>query len=104
MDMHQCRGEFGAGAVLMMEDAGPHCMDCSDLGHLEYLPAGNAALTRRATKLSGLSAVVVRWSRSRKRYERQGILAEPEAIEHAEAELTEGEVREHRRLGDELHS
>ncbi len=98
-----CRGEFGAGAVLMMEDAGPHCMGCSDLGHLEYLPAGNAALTRRATKLSRLSAVVVRWSRSRKRYERQGILAEPEAIEQAEAELTEGEVREHRRLSDELH-
>jgi hypothetical protein len=98
-----CRGEFGAGAILMMDDAGPHCMDCSDLGHLEYLTAGNAALTRRATKLSRLSAVVVRWSRSRKRYERQGILAEPEAIEQAEAELTEGEVREHRRLGDELH-
>ena len=80
-----CRGEFGAGAVLMMEEAGPNCMDCADLGHLEYLPAGNAALTRRATKLSPESAVVVRWSRSRKRYERQGILAEPEAIEQAEA-------------------
>jgi len=99
----KCRGEFGAGAILLMEDAGPHCMDCVDLGHLEYLPAGNAALTRRATKLSRLSAVVVRWSRSRKRYERQGILAEPEAIEQAEAEgLTEGEVRERRRLGGEL--
>jgi hypothetical protein len=100
----RCRGEFGAGAVLMMEDAGPLCMDCADLGHLEYLPAGNATLTRRATKLSLVSAVVVRWSRSRKRYERQGILAEPEAIEQAEAErLTEGEVRERPRLGGELH-
>jgi signal transduction histidine kinase len=88
----------------MMEDAGPLCMDCADLGHLEYLPAGNATLTRRATKLSRVSAVVVRWSRSRKRYERQGILAEPEAIEQAEAErLTEGEVRERPRLGGELH-
>jgi len=104
------RGEFGAGA-LMMEDAGPHCVDCADLGHLDYLPAGSAALTRRATKLTGVSAVVVRWSRSRKRYERQGILAEPEAIEQAEAErLTEGEerpatgqVRALRRPDGELH-
>ena len=98
----QCRGEFGAGSVLMMEAAGPHCMDCAELGHLAYLPAGDAALTRRATKLSRESAVVVRWSRSRKRYERQGILVEPEAIEHAEAErLTEGMVRQRRRLGDD---
>ena len=99
----RCRGEFGAGAVLIMEDAGPHCMDCADLGHLEYLSAGNAALTRRATKLSRVSAIVVRWSRSRKRYERQGILAEPEAIDRAEAEtLTEAEVLERRRLRGEL--
>jgi hypothetical protein len=81
----KCRVEFGAGAVLLMEDAGPHCMDCAELGHLEYLPAGDAALTRRAMKLSRESAVVVRWSRTRQRYERQGILAEPEAIEQAEA-------------------
>lgn len=83
----ECVVEFGAGAFLLMEDAGPHCVDCVDLGHLEYLPAGNAALTRRATKLSREAPVVVRWSRSRKRYERQGILAEPEAIEQAEAQL-----------------
>jgi len=82
-----CRGEFGAGAVLMMEEAGPRCMECAKLGHLEYLPAGDAGLTRLAKKLSSESAVVVRWSRSRKRYERQGILAEPEAIEHARAKL-----------------
>jgi hypothetical protein len=36
--------------------------------------------------LSDLSAVVVRWSRSRKRYERQGILADPAAFEQAETE------------------
>ena len=86
----QCRSEFGAGEVLMMEGEGPQCMDCVDLGHLEFLPAGSAALTRRAATLSREVAVLVRWSRSRKRYERQGILAEPEAIEQARAELTEG--------------
>jgi hypothetical protein len=87
----RCGGEFGSGALLMMEDPGPHCMDCADLGHLQYLPAGDAALTRRAKKMSGVSAVVVRWSRTRRRYERQGILAEPQAIEQAEAQRrTEG--------------
>ncbi len=82
----QCRRECSASALLLMEDPGPHCMDCAHLGRLEYLPAGNAALTRRAKRLSDLSAVVVRWSRSRKRYERQGILADPAAIEQAETE------------------
>ena len=38
------------------------------------------------TRASTLSAVVVRFSRTRKRYERQGILAEPKAIERAETE------------------
>lgn len=41
--------------------------------HLVFLGAGDAALTRRAKAASGLSAVVVRFSRG-KRYERQGIL------------------------------
>src|SRR6476619_72312 len=59
------------------------CASCGDLGHLEFLPSGDAALTRRATKASRLSAVVVRWSRRRNRYERQGILAEAAAIEQA---------------------
>ena len=40
-------------------DAGPLCLDCADLGHLDYLPAGDAALTRRAKKASRQSAVVV---------------------------------------------
>jgi hypothetical protein len=45
-----------------------------------------------------LWAVVVEWSRTRKRYERQGILAEPEAIDQAYAESeADAEVRERRR-------
>ena len=61
----------GSDDLLRMDDAGPLCLACADLDHLVFLPAGDAALTRRATKASSLSAVVVRWSRSRKRYERQ---------------------------------
>ncbi|HET7386321.1 MAG TPA: hypothetical protein VFJ19_06605 [Nocardioidaceae bacterium] len=93
-----CRGEFGGGDILVMQDNGPHCLDCVGLGHLDYLGAGNAAVTRRTRKLSGTSVVVVRWSGARKRYERQGILAEPEAIDRAEEEcLSEDELREVRR-------
>ncbi len=97
-----CASCGGTGDLLFMEDAGPLCLDCADLGHLEFLPAGDAALTRRAKRASGLSTVVVRWSRSRKRYERQGILAEPEAIERAEQEcLSDAEVRARRRERDQ---
>ena len=97
-----CTSCGDTGDLLFMEDAGPLCLDCSDLGHLVFLPSGDAALTRRAKKASRLSAVVVRWSRSRKRYERQGILAAAEAIELAEIEcLADAEVRARRRERDQ---
>ncbi|MGH3949468.1 MAG: hypothetical protein ACRDSE_10120 [Pseudonocardiaceae bacterium] len=85
---------------LVMENDEPLCLDCSDMAHLVFLPSGNAALTRRAKKASGLSAVVVRWALTRKRYERQGILVEQEALELAEEQcLADAEVRERRRGG-----
>jgi hypothetical protein len=87
--------------LLIMEDAGPLCMTCADLDHLVFLPAGDAALTRRAKKASALSAVVVRWSKSRKRYERQGLLVSEEALEQAEqACLADADVRMRRRERD----
>lgn len=79
----RCATGFFAGEFLIMADGGPRCLDCAELAHLEYLPAGDAGLTRRAKRASGLSAVVVRWSRARKHYERQGILVEPAAIGQA---------------------
>jgi hypothetical protein len=68
-----------------MEAGQPLCLPCARLGDLEFLPAGDAALTRRATKYSARTAVVVRFSKSRGRCERQGILVEKPAIEKAEA-------------------
>lgn len=70
--------------LLTMEEGGPVCLACAHLDHLVYLPRGDAGLSRRAKAASGLSAVVVRWSRSRKRYERQGILVEEAALEQAD--------------------
>src|SRR5262249_61988015 len=81
----------GTGDLLRMDDAGPLCVACADLDHLVFLPAGDAALTRRATKASSLSAVVVRWSRTRKRYERQGVLVDEQALGTAEAQCAADE-------------
>lgn len=82
----ECGRELFDGQMLRLEDDRPLCLDCADLGRLEFLPSGNTALTRRATKHSPLCAVVVRWSRTRKRYERQGILVTTAAMERAETE------------------
>lgn len=79
------------------------CLSCADLDHLEYLSRGDAALTRRAKKYSGLSAVVVRFSRSRGRYERQGILVEVSALERAEEECqADAQQRSERRKRDDV--
>jgi hypothetical protein len=71
-----------------MEAERPLCLACARLGDLEYLPRGDAAVTRRASKYSGRSAVVVRFSQSRGRYERQGILVEVSALQRAEQECS----------------
>ncbi|GAA0431787.1 hypothetical protein Aca07nite_18650 [Actinoplanes capillaceus] len=84
-----------------MEDAGPICLTCADLDHLVFLPAGDAALTRRAKAASRLSAVVVRFNRSRKRHERQGLLVEQAALDQAEQQcLSDEEARARRRERD----
>src|SRR5262245_16558744 len=91
----------GTGEFLRMDAAGPLCLPCADLGHLVFLPAGDAALTRRAVAASGLSAVVVRWSRARKRYERQGVLVDEQALAIAEEQcLADEDVRMRRRERD----
>ena len=96
-----CDGCQGTDSLLKMEDAGALCMTCADLDHLVFLPAGDAALSRRARKESGLAAVVVRFSRTRKRYERRGILVEEYALARAEEQcLDDEEVRQRRRDRD----
>jgi len=96
-----CTACEGTGDLLLMESPGPLCLRCADMDHLVFLPSGDAALTRRAKRGSRLSAVVVRFSRARKRYERQGILVEEEALDHAEREcLADEEARARRRERD----
>jgi hypothetical protein len=76
-------------------------LDLRGAGPPRLFPAGDAALTRRAKGASRLSAVVVRFSRSRKRYERQGILVEEQALATAERQcLADEDARARRRARD----
>lgn len=95
----ECRRELWKGSFLRMEGDRPLCLTCADLDHLSFLPSGDTALTRRASKYSGLRAVVVRFSRTRGRYERQGVLVEHQALERAEQECLDD--AEHRRRARE---
>lgn len=99
----ECGQELWKGELLAMENGRPLSLRCADLDHLVYLPRGDAALTRRAKKYSALSAVVVRFNRSRGHYERQGILVEEAALDRAEGEcLEDADKRAARRERDEV--
>ena len=95
----ECEESLGRKAwITLAGEKGALCLACADLDHLAFLPSGDAALTRRARKHSLLSAVVLKWSRARKRYERQGRLVEERALELAEDEcLADADLRARRR-------
>ncbi len=101
----ECHEKLGRQAwILLAGERGALCLACADLDHLAFLPSGDAALTRRAKKHSRLHAVVLKWSGARKRYERQGLLVEEEALAKAEAEcLSDEEVRRRRSERNALH-
>src|SRR6266852_6610496 len=71
-DAWTCHRCGGTGDFLMMENPGPARLRCVGLDDLEFLSAGDALLTRRVKARSARHAVVVRFSKSRRRYERQG--------------------------------
>jgi hypothetical protein len=96
-----CAECAGTGDLLIMDGDQTLCLTCADLDHLVFLPAGDAALTRRSKKASRLSAVVVQWNRSRRRYQRRGILVEEPALELAEQQcLADEDARMRRRDRD----
>ena len=94
----ECGEELGRQAwITLEENKGALCLPCADLDELVFLPTGDAALTRRSKKYSTLSAVVLKFSKARGRYERQGLLVEEDALAQAEAEcLADSEVRQRR--------
>ena len=96
----ECKEELGKKAwITLTEEKGALCLSCADLDHLVFLPSGDTALTRRARKHSNLSAVVLKWSKARKRYERQGLLVEEPSLKQAETEcLADEDARAQRRI------
>jgi hypothetical protein len=94
-DAWQCHRCGDSGDLLLMETPGPTCLKCAGLDDLVFLGAGDALLTRRAKAKSKKHAVVVRFSRSRRRYELQGLLVEPQVLAEVERAL-EGERRNDR--------
>src|SRR5262249_53985896 len=86
MTCSECGQELGKGRLVFMESEKPLCMVCADLEHLDFVGAGHSMLSRRARKYSKLSVEVLRFSRSRGRYEREGLLVEREALDRASEE------------------
>ncbi len=57
----ECGEDLGRHAWITLQEAkGALCLTCADLDHLVFLPSGDAALTRRSRKHSGLFAVVLK--------------------------------------------
>lgn len=83
---------------LLRVKAGGICLDCTGLGHLVFLPSGDANLTRRTTRASGVTGVVYRMNTRRRRYQRQGILTEQRAVELAARQCLEDDDLTPRRL------
>src|SRR6266540_4156714 len=90
----ECGEELGKKAwITLAENKGALCLACADLDELVFLPAGDAAVTRRSKRYSNLSAVVLKFSKTRGRYERQGLLVDERARERRD-ELDEQYVNE----------
>jgi len=89
-----CGADTPRGAlVVLTRETGLRCLACAGLADLEYLPAGDVALTRRALTRSLRVAIVVKFSRARKRHERQGVLVEAGALAAARASCEEDAAR-----------
>ena len=91
-DCAHCATPLYQSAFVTFKNDTIACVKCGGLENLEFLPSGNTALTRRANALSAVKYVVLKFSRARKRYERQGILARPEILDQARRECAADEA------------
>lgn len=99
---NECNQSIERGDLISRNGSNKYnCLSCADLDHLVFLRAGQMALTRRASTYSSRFAVVEKFSRARRRYERQGTLVEEAALHKAEAEcLSDADVRAQRQERD----
>jgi hypothetical protein len=91
-DCAHCAAPLYQSAFVTFKNDTIACVKCGGLENLEFLPSGNTALTRRANALSAVKYVVLKFSRARKRYERQGILARLEILDQARRECATDEA------------
>ncbi len=102
-----CGAELFKGDFIQItRDTGVRCMECAGYADLVFLPSGDPALTRRASVLSSRSATVVKFSKTRKHNERQGVLVEEGALEAARQACEQNaadraRMAERRRVRDE---
>lgn len=82
-----CKKGLFKGNIIYIEEKQPLCLPCAGFGDLVFLASGDAKLTRAAKKYTACFLVVVQFSRARKRYERQGLLLQKDALQKAEDEL-----------------
>lgn len=59
----ECGENLGRRAwITLIENKGALCLSCADLDHLAFLPAGDAALTRRSRKYSTAEHACLKYS------------------------------------------
>lgn len=85
----RCQKELERSSFLYREADQSLCLNCAGFETLVFLPSGNAKLTRRVKNECARYLVVVKFSRTRKRYERQGLLVEEQILEKARRDLGE---------------
>jgi len=90
-----CGEDLGKGALIRLEDRQAFCPDCADLDHLVFLPSGDAALTRRASRLSGLRAACrLRDAERRERLDQEYVTRFAGAVRARYPSCPQGEERE----------
>lgn len=88
---HNCDTKLDVGQIVRLQDKEDErealCRKCAGLGDMVVVPAGNAQLTRLASKYSDPVYTIMRWSELWKCYERKGIMVSADAFAKAEAEI-----------------
>lgn len=83
----KCNKEMLKGDLLYIEGNQALCMVCAEFEKLIFLQSGDRQLTLKAKKHSPIHVVVLKFSSARKRYERQGILVQQQALEKAQISI-----------------
>ena len=88
---YACDRKLESGELVKLEDLENErevrCRQCCGLTDLLLVPPGNATLTRLVKKYATQKFVILKWSELWKTYEKQGLLANKEAVEKSKAEV-----------------